>query len=101
MLEPFLISVYPKSWSSSGVSLRCRTPRTKFAIYEKGVCVRHTDPPIRGVLVQAQMYTSFTTSKARGVLHTLATPLHFNTPFAVVHKMHPTRLMFVEASRSQ
>jgi hypothetical protein len=49
-----------------------RTPRTEFAINEKGVCVYNTDPPNRGVLFQTQTLTSFLTSKARGVLHYLA-----------------------------
>jgi hypothetical protein len=53
-------------------ALRFRTPRTHFAINEKGVHGHRTAPPNRGVHVHMQTLTSFLTSKARGGLHHLA-----------------------------
>jgi hypothetical protein len=50
-------------------ALRFRTPRTHFAINEKGVHGHRTDPPIRGVLFHMQTLSSFIARKARGVLH--------------------------------
>ncbi len=51
------------------VSLRCRTPCTKFAVTEENVCGQHTDPPNRGVQFYTQTPISFLASQARGVLH--------------------------------
>jgi hypothetical protein len=56
----------------NGVASWCRTPRTKFVVDEVCVSDHRTDPPIRGVLLHPQTLTSFTSSKAQGVLHSLA-----------------------------
>jgi hypothetical protein len=50
-------------------SLRCRTPRTRFAGNEVGVSGQYTDSHNRGMHFQMQTPTSLLTRKARGVPH--------------------------------